>query len=166
MINVRCIGCPVCSMMQDLNKDLVQLKGPKPTLNICLSVAGDMAMFMSWVDQSRKLGVYTNADTPADALIARKNGAEGIGLVRTEHMFFSSAERIAAVRRMIAAEELDVGGAVEALATLKEFQRADFEGIFEAMDGLPVTIRMLVSNACSIAPARECVCVPRLTLAV
>lgn len=117
------------------------LKGKQPVKPPELS--GDMAMFMSWVDQSRKLGVYTNADTPADALIARKNGAEGIGLVRTEHMFFSSAERIAAVRRMIAAEELDVGGAVEALATLKEFQRADFEGIFEAMDGLPVTIRML-----------------------
>lgn len=62
-------------------------------------------------------------------------------------MFFSSAERIAAVRRMIAAEELDVGGAAEALATLKEFQRADFEGIFEAMDGLPVTIRLLVRAA-------------------
>ncbi len=104
-----------------------------------------MALFMGWVDEARKLGVYTNADTPEDALIARNNGAQGIGLVRTEHMFFSSAERIAAVRRMIAAEELDVGGAAEALATLKEFQRADFEGIFQAMDGLPVTIRLLVS---------------------
>ena len=66
---------------------------------------------MSWVDKYRKIGVYTNADTPADVAVARKNGAQGIGLVRTEHMFFSSAERIAAVRRMIAAEELDTGGA-------------------------------------------------------
>ncbi len=65
-------------------------------------------------------------------------------------MFFSSSERIAAVRRMIAAEELDVGGAAEALATLKEFQREDFEGIFTAMDGLPVTIRMLVSGVCVV----------------
>ena len=71
--------------------------------------AGDMAEFMSWVDEFRKIGVWANADTPADAAIARRNGAQGIGLVRTEHMFFASAERIAAVRRMIAAEELDTG---------------------------------------------------------
>jgi pyruvate,orthophosphate dikinase len=108
-------------------------------------MSGDLAVFMEWVDSFRRIGVFTNADTPADAAVARKNGAQGIGLVRTEHQFFSSPERIAAVRRMIAAEELLEGGAsaAEALAALKEFQRQDFEGIFEAMDGLPVTIRLL-----------------------
>ena len=116
------------------------LSGKQPTKAPELS--GNMAVFMDWVDQNRRMGVLTNCDTPADALIARKNGAEGIGLVRTEHMFFSSAERIAAVRNMIAAEELEMS-AVEALASLQKFQRADFTGIFEAMDGLPVTIRLL-----------------------
>ena len=65
---------------------------------------------MAWVDKYRKLGVLTNADTPEDSKIARDNGAQGIGLVRTEHMFFSSPERIAAVRRMIAAMELNAPG--------------------------------------------------------
>lgn len=64
-----------------------------------------------WVDKARTLGVLTNCDTPGDAKIARRNGAEGIGLVRTEHMFFASPERIAAVRRMIAGEELGAGDA-------------------------------------------------------
>jgi pyruvate,orthophosphate dikinase len=116
------------------------LKGKQPTK--APELAGNMAVFMSWVDQHRRLRVQTNCDTPADACIARKNGAEGIGLVRTEHMFFSSPERIAAVRNMIACEELEMS-AIEALATLQKFQRADFLGIFEAMDGLPVTIRLL-----------------------
>ncbi|PSC73116.1 pyruvate phosphate dikinase [Micractinium conductrix] len=109
-------------------------------------MSGELAVFMEWVDSFRKIGVFTNADTPADAIVARKNGAQGIGLVRTEHMFFATAERIAAVRRMIAAEELLEGegsSAADALAALKEFQREDFEGIFTAMDGLPVTIRLL-----------------------
>eukprot|EP00887_Chlorella_sp_A99_P008081 scaffold12.g8081.t1 len=100
-------------------------------------LSGDMAVFMSWVDKERKLRVLTNADTPQDALVARGNGAQGIGLVRTEHMFFSSPERIAAVRRMIAAEEMETGAEAEALAAIKVFQRSDFEGIFTAMDGLP-----------------------------
>jgi pyruvate,orthophosphate dikinase len=119
------------------------LKGKQPVKAPELS--GKLAVFMEWVDSFRKIGVYTNADTPADAAIARKNGAQGIGLVRTEHMFFATAERIAAVRRMIAAEELMEEGtsAADALASLKEFQREDFEGIFTAMDGLPVTIRLL-----------------------
>ncbi len=116
------------------------LVGKQPTK--APEMAGNMAVFMSWVDGARRLGVLTNCDTPADALIARKNGAEGIGLVRTEHMFFSSPERISAVRSMIACEELAMS-AVDALAALQKFQRADFMGIFEAMDGLPVTIRLL-----------------------
>ncbi|KAI3430449.1 hypothetical protein D9Q98_005044 [Chlorella vulgaris] len=109
-------------------------------------MSGSLAVFMEWVDSFRKIGVWTNADTPEDAAMARKNGAQGIGLVRTEHMFFATPERIAAVRRMIAVEELleeGTGSAADALAALKEFQREDFEGIFTAMDGLPVTIRLL-----------------------
>lgn len=116
------------------------LSGKQPTKPP--ELVGNMAAFMEWVDEYRRMGVLTNCDTPADALVARKNGAEGIGLVRTEHMFFSSGERIAAVRNMIAAEELKMSAA-EALATLQKFQRADFTGIFEAMDGLPVTVRLL-----------------------
>ncbi len=85
-----------------------------------------------------------NADTPEDAKVAVENGAQGLGLCRTEHMFFSSAQRIATVRRMIAAEQLNVPKMkVAALSELKAFQRADFEGIFAAMDGMPVTIRLL-----------------------
>lgn len=117
------------------------LLGQQPTEAPKLS--GQLAEFMSWVDEARRLRILTNCDTPEDAKIARGNGAQGIGLVRTEHMFFSSPERIAAVRKMIAAEELEAEETVEALAALQTFQRSDFEGIFKAMDGLPVTIRLL-----------------------
>ncbi|KAG1677441.1 hypothetical protein FOA52_001896 [Chlamydomonas sp. UWO 241] len=106
-------------------------------------VAGDLAQFMSWVDANRRLQVWTNADTPEDAKVARANGAQGIGLTRTEHMFFSTPQRIAAVRRMIAAVELASPAQEEALKELEQYQRDDFEGIFRAMDGLPVTIRLL-----------------------
>ncbi|KXZ56144.1 hypothetical protein GPECTOR_1g122 [Gonium pectorale] len=104
---------------------------------------GNLGKLMSWVDKARRLRVLTNADTPEDALVARTNGAQGIGLCRTEHMFFATHERIAAVRRMIAEEELDSSHKMEALDELKRYQREDFEGIFKAMDGLPVTIRLL-----------------------
>ncbi len=95
---------------------------------------------MSWVDQERRLAVRTNADTPADALVARKFGAEGIGLCRTEHMFFDP-DRISAVRQMILAD-----GEIARLDALKKIlpmQRGDFYGIFAEMNGLPVTIRLL-----------------------
>eukprot|EP00198_Chlamydomonas_reinhardtii_P003602 XP_001692938.1 pyruvate phosphate dikinase [Chlamydomonas reinhardtii] len=104
-------------------------------------LAGDLGRFMSWVDKRRRLGVLTNADTPEDAAEARKFGAEGIGLCRTEHMFFASEERIATVRRMIVAQTREAR--LKALADLLPFQRADFEGILRAMAGLPVTIRLL-----------------------
>eukprot|EP01023_Acetabularia_acetabulum_P069176 TRINITY_DN9960_c0_g1_i6.p1 TRINITY_DN9960_c0_g1~~TRINITY_DN9960_c0_g1_i6.p1 ORF type:complete len:381 (-),score=104.68 TRINITY_DN9960_c0_g1_i6:220-1362(-) len=104
-------------------------------------LGGDLGEFMSWVDQFRKLGVLTNADTPEDAVAARKNGAEGIGLTRTEHMFFKTPERIRAVRKMIMAQNTQQRK--ESLQPILEFQRTDFEGIFEAMDGFPVTIRLL-----------------------
>jgi pyruvate,orthophosphate dikinase len=95
---------------------------------------------MGWADEARTLKVRANADTPQDARIARAFGAEGIGLCRTEHMFFEG-DRITAMREMIVAR--DEGGRRRALAKLLPMQRADFEGIFEAMAGLPVTIRLL-----------------------
>jgi pyruvate,orthophosphate dikinase len=101
---------------------------------------GDFATLMGWADKARKLKVRTNADTPKDAAVARKFGAEGIGLCRTEHMFFE-ADRIDAVREMILAD--DQAGRARALAKLLPIQRGDFVGIFREMHGLPVTIRLL-----------------------
>jgi pyruvate,orthophosphate dikinase len=95
---------------------------------------------MGWADAERRLRVRANADTPRDARVARSFGAEGIGLCRTEHMFFEG-DRLVAMREMIVAR--DEGGRRRALEKLLPMQRADFEGIFEAMDGLPVTIRLL-----------------------
>ncbi|HWE38019.1 MAG TPA: pyruvate, phosphate dikinase, partial [Isosphaeraceae bacterium] len=112
--------------------------GQMPT--VAPTISGDFAELMTWADKSRKLRVRTNADTPKDAAKAREFGAEGIGLCRTEHMFFGE-ERIAPMRRMILAD--DAAGRKAALAELEPFQRADFAGIFEAMAGLPVTIRLL-----------------------
>ncbi len=96
--------------------------------------------FMSWADKERRLGVWANADTPTDARIAREFGAEGIGLCRTEHMFFDP-ERIEAVRQMIMAENTEQR--VAALKKILPMQRQDFEGILGEMKGLPVTIRLL-----------------------
>jgi len=98
------------------------------------------AQLLGWADEVRTLGVRANADTPRDARIARSFGAEGIGLCRTEHMFFEG-DRITAMREMIVARE--PGGRRRALEKLLPMQRTDFEGIFTAMDGLPVTIRLL-----------------------
>ena len=98
------------------------------------------AELLGWADEIRTLRVRANADTPRDARIARGFGAEGIGLCRTEHMFFEG-DRITAMREMIVAR--DEAGRRRALAKLLPIQRADFEGIFEAMGGLPVTIRLL-----------------------
>ena len=104
---------------------------PEPT--------GPFEVILRWADEFARLGVRTNADTPEDALVARRFGARGIGLCRTEHMFLG--ERLPIVQRFILASgEAEENAALEELAKL---QRADFEGIFEAMDGLPVTIRLL-----------------------
>ena len=103
-------------------------------------LAGDFATLMAWADSHRRMKVRANAETPADARMARQFGAEGIGLCRTEHMFFDSG-RISAVRQMILAE--DEAGRRAALAKLLPEQRADFRAIFEVMAGLPVTIRLL-----------------------
>ena len=103
-------------------------------------IGGDYTKLMTWADERRRLRVRANADTPADAKRAREFGAEGIGLCRTEHMFFEG-DRITAMREMIVAP--DEPGRRTALAKLLPMQRADFEGIFEAMAGHPVTIRLL-----------------------
>ena len=103
-------------------------------------LSGHFERFMQWADRERKIAVRTNADTPGDAKRAREFGAQGIGLTRTEHMFFEG-DRIAAMREMIVAR--DLAGRKKALAKLLPMQRSDFEGIFTAMDGYPVTIRLL-----------------------
>lgn len=112
--------------------------GKIPTVEA--EVSGEFATVMQWADEFRALGVRTNADTPHDAATAVKFGAEGIGLTRTEHMFFN-ADRIPAVREMIVATTTEQRK--KALAKLLPMQRGDFEGIFRAMKGKPVTIRLL-----------------------
>jgi pyruvate,orthophosphate dikinase len=112
--------------------------GKVPTVDPTIS--GDFAVLMSWADKVRTLKIRTNSDTPEDSVRARAFGAEGIGLCRTEHMFFGD-QRIVAMRKMILAD--DEEGRKAALAELEPYQKQDFIGIFEAMDGLPVTIRLL-----------------------
>lgn len=115
-------------------------------------LAGDFATLMEWADKYRKLRVRTNSDTPNDTKTAREFGAEGIGLCRTEHMFFEG-ERIIAVREMILAESLE--GRKSALAKLLPMQRGDFEEIFKIMRGLPVTIRLLDPPLHEFLPREE-----------
>ncbi|MBD3310512.1 pyruvate, phosphate dikinase [Candidatus Woesearchaeota archaeon] len=103
-------------------------------------LSGDFAAIMEWADDIRKLKVKTNADTPHDAEVAKKFGAEGIGLCRTEHMFFEG-ERIKAVREMILAK--DEEGRKAALDKLLPYQKDDFKGLFKVMDKLPVIVRLL-----------------------
>ncbi|MFZ5782065.1 MAG: pyruvate, phosphate dikinase [Pseudomonadota bacterium] len=114
------------------------MQGVVPTVQPEFS--GDFAELMQWADEFRKLGVRANAETPADAATARKFGAEGIGLCRTEHMFFEG-DRIVAVRQMILADDEKARRA--ALAKIQPMQRQDFVELFEIMAGLPVTIRLL-----------------------
>jgi pyruvate, orthophosphate dikinase len=125
--------------------------------------SGDFATLMKWADEYRELGVRSNADIPRDALVARRYGAEGIGLCRTEHMFFAK-DRLPHVQRMIMACK-DTADAKEAAKYEKErraalekllpMQRKDFYGLFEAMDGLPVTIRTLDPPLHEFLPKRE-----------
>ncbi len=103
-------------------------------------LSGDFAVLMGWADAERRMKVRANADTPHDARVARQFGAEGIGLCRTEHMFFDN-DRIVAVREMILAD--DEAGRRAALAKILPMQRGDFAALFEIMHGLPVTIRLL-----------------------
>ena len=103
-------------------------------------ISGDFSKLMSWADQYRKLKVRTNSETPTDTKIARDFGAEGIGLCRTEHMFFDE-KRIISVRQMILSKTLD--DRKKALSKLLPYQRNDFIEIFKIMKGLPVTVRLL-----------------------
>ena len=115
-------------------------------------LSGEFATLMKWADAKRTLGVRTNADTPGDAKRAREFGAEGIGLCRTEHMFFD-AQRISAMREMILAETREQRES--ALAKLLPYQREDFVGIFTAMDTLPVTVRLLDPPLHEFLPREE-----------
>jgi pyruvate,orthophosphate dikinase len=126
--------------------DIITLDGSKGEVIagdlklIIPEISGNFEEFMTWVDEERSIGVRTNADTPKDSAVARKFGAEGIGLCRTEHMFFEG-ERIDAVREMIMAENPE--DRAKALSKILPMQKEDFIGIFEAMAGYPVTIRFL-----------------------
>ena len=116
------------------------------------TIAGEFGRIMSWADKYRKLKVRTNADTPADAKKARELGAEGIGLCRTEHMFFE-ADRIAAFREMICSDTVEEREA--ALDKILPMQQADFEKLYEALEGCPVTIRFLDPPLHEFVPTEE-----------
>ncbi len=116
------------------------------------TIAGEFGRIMAWADKYRVLKVRTNADTPADAKKARELGAEGIGLCRTEHMFFE-ADRIAAFREMICADTVEEREA--ALAKIEPIQQADFEALYEALEGNPVTIRFLDPPLHEFVPTEE-----------
>ena len=115
-------------------------------------IAGEFGRIMAWADKYRVLKVRTNADTPADAKKARELGAEGIGLCRTEHMFFE-ADRIAAFREMICSDTVEEREA--ALAKIEPMQQADFEALYEALEGCPVTIRFLDPPLHEFVPTEE-----------
>ena len=125
-------------------------EGVIPTVDA--QIAGEFGRVMAWADKYRRLRVRTNADTPKDAAKAVQLGAEGIGLTRTEHMFFDS-DRIAAFREMICSDTKEER--VAALAKIEPMQRADFEGIYEAMEGRPVTIRFLDPPLHEFVPTDE-----------
>ncbi len=116
------------------------------------SISGEFGRVMEWADKYRKLQVRTNADTPVDAKKARSLGAEGIGLCRTEHMFFNDG-RIAAIREMICSDTVEQRKA--ALAKLEPMQQGDFEELYEAMEGCPVTIRFLDPPLHEFVPTEE-----------
>ena len=116
------------------------------------SISGDFSRFMQWADSARRLKVYANADNPHDAKQARSFGAEGIGLCRTEHMFFE-ADRIKAMREMIVATTTQERK--EALEKLLPYQQKDFEGIYRAMEGAPVVIRFLDPPLHEFLPTKE-----------
>ncbi len=124
--------------------------GAIPTVDA--TIAGEFGRIMGWADKFRQLQVRTNADTPADARKARELGAQGIGLTRTEHMFFD-ADRIPAIRRMICSDTVEQREA--ALAVLEPMQQGDFEGLYEAMEGCPVTIRFLDPPLHEFVPTEE-----------
>ncbi len=126
--------------------------GEIPTKEVSYDEQTDLVELLSWADEIRKLGVRTNADYPKDAQRAREFGAEGIGLCRTEHMFFDERARDAVVRMIMAETEEERQAALDEMLP---FQEQDFEGIFEAMDGLPVIMRLIDPPMHEFLPARE-----------
>ena len=126
--------------------------GEIPSLEVSYNEQTDLVELLSWADEIRTLGVRTNADLPHDALQARKFGAEGIGLCRTEHMFFDERSRDAVVRMIMATNDDD---RQDALDEMLPFQEQDFEGVFEAMDGLPVIMRLIDPPMHEFLPSRE-----------
>lgn len=125
-------------------------EGLIPTVDA--TIAGEFGRIMAWADKYRRLKVRTNADTPADAKKARELGAEGIGLCRTEHMFFE-ADRIAAFREMICSDTVE--GREAALEKILPYQQGDFEQLYEALEGAPVTIRFLDPPLHEFVPTTE-----------
>lgn len=119
---------------------------------VAANISGNFGRFMGWADSVRKLKVYTNADTPRDAKQGHSFGAEGIGLCRTEHMFFEG-ERIKAMREMIVSETTEERK--KALSKILPYQQGDFEGIYEAMEGCPVVIRFLDPPLHEFLPTKE-----------
>jgi pyruvate,orthophosphate dikinase len=126
--------------------------GAIPTVDLEFSKEKDLSSLLGWADEIRRLGVYTNADYPRDARRARERGAEGIGLCRTEHMFFEKSRRPSVVGMIMARTDED---RARCLVELLPFQREDFEGIFEAMDGLPTIIRLIDPPLHEFLPTRE-----------
>ncbi len=124
--------------------------GAVPTVDA--TIGGEFGRIMGWADKYRRLEVRTNADTPHDAAQAKKFGAQGIGLCRTEHMFFND-DRIQAIREMICSDTVEQRE--KALAKLEPMQQGDFEGIYEAMEGCPVTIRFLDPPLHEFVPTEE-----------
>jgi len=126
--------------------------GQVPTLEADIHQNVELAQLLSWADDVRRLGIYTNADYPKDAKRAREFGAQGIGLCRTEHMFFEEHRRPAVVGMIMATSDEERSKYLEQLLP---FQQEDFEGIFEAMDGLPVIIRLIDPPMHEFLPSRE-----------
>ncbi|MHB1316982.1 MAG: putative PEP-binding protein, partial [Anaerolineae bacterium] len=126
--------------------------GALPTLEADIAQNRELAELLAWADEARTLGIYTNADYPRDARRARAFGAEGIGLCRTEHMFFEENRRPAVVGMIMARTNEE---RAKFLEQLLPFQQEDFEGIFEAMDGLPVIIRLIDPPMHEFLPSRE-----------
>lgn len=167
----KCCVVGAGELQIDLAKGTFTIKGQKVTRDDIISIdgstgevmlgmvptveprmSGDFAQVMKWSDKYRTLGVRTNADTPADAQRARDFGAEGIGLCRTEHMFFEG-DRIRAMREMILVETQEAR--IKALEKLLPFQRDDFMGLFKAMKGMPVTIRLIDPPLHEFVPHEE-----------
>ena len=126
--------------------------GAMPTIDVDFAKERELATLLAWADETRRLGVYTNADYPRDARRARAFGAEGIGLCRTEHMFFEEDRRPAVVGMIMAKSESERASCLDELLP---YQREDFQGIFEAMDGLPVIIRLIDPPMHEFLPGRE-----------